>query len=980
MGPLPNKFETDIQVMTMIWPKLSKPVSIGEFTALIKFLKILLLSVSIYFPASSAVSEISEKEIRELMGLEKFQEAYDKLLPEVLTNAFAMHAMSYYYENGLIVAKDPEEAANLLLSAAKLGHVPAMDILAQNSLDAGDFAAAMTWDKAAWEQGSDKAGMIAGSAYLLGSFGTTIDKEEGIKYLRKFLDNGDYLALGQLGFYYYQKAKDASSTKEKEIYLDKAMPLLKQAAEAGNEQSAYVLEKFYMDDGNLSEALLYGELALSHGPIYDSFSNRWINVATLLFLHDQDFYDPDRAFKIISDKSEDALPVENYIKIARKLLFDHVNPESAIAILDMLLAAQKDDPELLTKLHETETLYYLAEAYEQKENLTKAMLFNERGLKIFSDQREDNSNLWAGLINQRFVLIFYNIETQLGQEMLQEWLDAVLQENYLDRLDGKELNKILLNISKSYLFLGRPKEAFELGFEMSKDNKLDKKTEIETIILRANALSSLKVYPLALRLNREALYMSLDLDIIDEGLMDWILHNLGNTYLSLFEFERAKAALEGSLEYKREMKMSISQQAMVINNLSIAHRGLGEFDQALKLHKKYFRLVELEKDLATFDLFEYYYQVATTFWEQGLSEQANLNFRLMLSVFLELQVFQATSQVYGTDKQNMSMHLTTEQALFDLFRSEFLDTFATQDEQPLNNLFLAVQSISSSQLGSNFHQAVLASEDQELAKMSRQLEGLVAQRVAAKKEIFSNLAKNGDKILLNKKQVESYDLMEKTSQLKQEIVSKFPRYSELVNPQPLSIPAAQTILGSDEGLFAFASDDMTAATYAFLITKEDARAYKIDLSETEISVMVGTLRSGIDISNSLDIDSLPSFDMELSYKLYTKLFGPVEDMLGDVKHLLVVPSGPIESLPLNLLVTEKPTMDPTVSIFTNYQAASWLPKKYSLTRLPTVSSLNALRTYASEIQSKDPFIGFGDPVLGGAPDTLRGIRLRGCPR
>lgn len=217
--------------------------------------------------------------------------------------------------------------------------------------------------------------------------------------------------------------------------------------------------------------------------------------------------------------------------------------------------------------------------------------------------------------------------------------------------------------------------------------------------------------------------------------------------------------------------------------------------------------------------------------------------------------------------------------------------------------------------------------------------------------------------------------MKKTSQLKQEIVSKFPRYSELVNPQPLSIPAAQTILGSDEGLFAFVSDDMTAATYAFLITKEDARAYKIDLSETEISVMVGTLRSGIDISNSLDINSLPSFDMELSYQLYTKLFGPVEDMLGDVKHLLVVPSGPLESLPLNLLVTEKPTMDPTVSIFTNYQAASWLPKKYSLTRLPTVSSLNTLRTYASEIQSKDPFIGFGDPVLGGAPDTLRGIRL-----
>jgi len=98
-------------------------------------------------------------------------------------------------------------------------------------------------------------------------------------------------------------------------------------------------------------------------------------------------------------------------------------------------------------------------------------------------------------------------------------------------------------------------------------------------------------------------------------------------------------------------------------------------------------------------------------------------------------------------------------------------------------------------------------------------------------------------------------------------------------------------------------------------------------------------------------------------------------MLEGVEHLLVVPTGPMESLPLNLLVTEKPEIDSSSSVFDNYQAAAWLPKSYSLTRLPSVSSLRALRVFASAGQAQEPFIGFGDPVLNGQPGELRGLQI-----
>ena len=213
------------------------------------------------------------------------------------------------------------------------------------------------------------------------------------------------------------------------------------------------------------------------------------------------------------------------------------------------------------------------------------------------------------------------------------------------------------------------------------------------------------------------------------------------------------------------------------------------------------------------------------------------------------------------------------------------------------------------------------------------------------------------------------------SELKSNFAKNNPDYALIFNASPLSFIEVSTSLIDKEALFLTQFSDSLNYGLAFMITKDDARAYKIDLSESDIADIVGELRADIDLSNSFGFGDLPNFDMDLSYDLYSKLFGPVEDMLEGVKHLLVVPTGPLESLPLNLLVTEKPDIDPTASVFENYQAAAWLPKTYSLTRLPSVSSLRALRVFASEGQSQDPFIGFGDPVLDGPAGDLRGLTI-----
>jgi hypothetical protein len=48
------------------------------------------------------------------------------------------------------------------------------------------------------------------------------------------------------------------------------------------------------------------------------------------------------------------------------------------------------------------------------------------------------------------------------------------------------------------------------------------------------------------------------------------------------------------------------------------------------------------------------------------------------------------------------------------------------------------------------------------------------------------------------------------------------------------------------------------------------------------------------------------FDLALAHELYSALIGPVEALVEDKPHLMIVPSGALTTLPFHLLVTEQP--------------------------------------------------------------------------
>ncbi|MEW5965080.1 MAG: tetratricopeptide repeat protein, partial [Pseudomonadota bacterium] len=155
------------------------------------------------------------------------------------------------------------------------------------------------------------------------------------------------------------------------------------------------------------------------------------------------------------------------------------------------------------------------------------------------------------------------------------------------------------------------------------------------------------------------------------------------------------------------------------------------------------------------------------------------------------------------------------------------------------------------------------------------------------------------------------------------IAERFPDYTALANPKPLTLGEVQRELGGDEALVLVVDTPahlvMGEETFVWVVTSNASRWVRSTLGSEALKREVAALRCGLDEaawtgSACLDLTGqfrtdadrrkgkpLP-FDTGRAHRLYAALLGDVGDLI-DGKHLLVVPSGAITQLPLQVLVT-----------------------------------------------------------------------------
>ena len=213
---------------------------------------------------------------------------------------------------------------------------------------------------------------------------------------------------------------------------------------------------------------------------------------------------------------------------------------------------------------------------------------------------------------------------------------------------------------------------------------------------------------------------------------------------------------------------------------------------------------------------------------------------------------------------------------------------------------------------------------------------------------------------------ESQELDTRLRKQRTEVVAAFPQYLAFTEPAPLSVAETQALLNRDEALVSILVGSQKTIVWA--VTREGADWAEISVGEKVLAEHVSILRLGLDplapgVSESVAANVGGSFDLLRAHVLYKLLLEPLKALLAGKQHLLLVPTGPLTSLPFQVLLTEPPR--PGAEAAEVYRDARWLIRRHALSVLPSVESLRSLRKFAADGTAVKPFFGLGDPVLTG---------------
>ena len=188
-----------------------------------------------------------------------------------------------------------------------------------------------------------------------------------------------------------------------------------------------------------------------------------------------------------------------------------------------------------------------------------------------------------------------------------------------------------------------------------------------------------------------------------------------------------------------------------------------------------------------------------------------------------------------------------------------------------------------------------------------------------------------------------------------------PNYGQLVQ-QVVEAKDVFAALHPDEAFVAIALSDDDG--WVFALHDGTISLSRIDAGLPQVAELVHHVRAGIELTTN----GLPTFDSADAQKLYQLTLGGVAGALNGVKALVVAPTGPLLSVPFEVLLTGP--AEPT-----NLAEAPWLVRKYTLAHVPAPSNFVSLRKIAGGSRATHPWFGFGDfhPVtLAQAERTFTG--------
>ena len=271
----------------------------------------------------------------------------------------------------------------------------------------------------------------------------------------------------------------------------------------------------------------------------------------------------------------------------------------------------------------------------------------------------------------------------------------------------------------------------------------------------------------------------------------------------------------------------------------------------------------------------------------------------------------------------------------------------------LAEAFRAAQLVESPVVGAAIARvaARIQADQPEIAALARQQQDIEEKKVRLRAQLTTELARPADK----RDAAKETELSAALRALEAEggerelaLQDRFPRYAQLLSQTPVEAERIAALLAPNEALL------LTAVVgnrgYTLLLHRGRLALHPVAISSAALTRKVAGLRRGLEpVANGL-----PNFDVGLAHELYRDVIGPLLDDARSIERLIVVPTGPLLSLPPDVLVAAPP--GPGLAV-------EWLVKRHALVVAPSVKAFADLRAAPTRDRAGPPrFVGVGDPA------------------
>ena len=210
----------------------------------------------------------------------------------------------------------------------------------------------------------------------------------------------------------------------------------------------------------------------------------------------------------------------------------------------------------------------------------------------------------------------------------------------------------------------------------------------------------------------------------------------------------------------------------------------------------------------------------------------------------------------------------------------------------------------------------------------------------------------------------------------------YPRFMELTNPRPVTVrDLQQKLLRPDEVLLSYVLLPQEVAIFA--VTRDRFQMANIAIKREDVARRVHAIRRAIEkVAVGESVLFLREIEPADLNSLYRDLVAPLASALAGKQKVIVVPDGPLLTVPLSLLVTrygpaEQQAFESTRAasdgsagrpFLGEYGALAYLGQEHRFAYLPSLSALASQRLYPKQVTGpRRELTAFADPVFAPSP-------------